>query len=59
MRRLFLATLTFLILAGIATPQAADEARLLRFPAIHGDRSSSPTPAICTPSPPTAASPGG
>jgi tricorn protease len=37
MRRLLLASFSILVLAGIATPQAADEARLLRFPAIHGD----------------------
>ena len=37
MRRLLFASFSILFLAGIATPQAADEARLLRFPAIHGD----------------------
>src|SRR3954465_14872050 len=32
-----LTVLCLLVLAGTATPQPADEARLLRFPAIHGD----------------------
>ena len=33
-----LTVLALLLLAGVAKPQAApDEARLLRFPAIHGD----------------------
>ena len=32
-----LTVLCLLVAAGTATPQPADEARLLRFPAIHGD----------------------
>src|SRR5947208_1574085 len=32
-----LIVLFLLVVAGTATPQGADEARLLRFPAIHGD----------------------